>query len=82
MSKIEWMIESPGGSRLLKCYEQVNSLSRKRDFFDIEGNQLFDFQRRIGSTRTAEAPRGGTLFIVKNASLHCKFAESLDAPIS
>ncbi|PMD23303.1 hypothetical protein NA56DRAFT_66745 [Hyaloscypha hepaticicola] len=70
MSKIEWMIESPGGSRLLKCYEQVNSLSRKRDFFDIEGNQLFDFQRRIGSTRTAEAPHGGTLFIVKNASLH------------
>jgi hypothetical protein len=81
MSKIEWMIESPGGSRILKCYEQANSLSRKRDFFDIEGKLLFIFQRRIGSTRTAEAPQGGTLFIVENASLHCKLAESLDAPI-
>jgi hypothetical protein len=70
MSKMEWLIESPGGSRVLKCYEQTNSLSRKRDFFDAEGNQLFDFQRRTGSTMTAEAPMGGTLFMVKNASLH------------
>jgi hypothetical protein len=73
MSKMEWLIESPGGSRVLKCYEQTNSLSRKRDFFDAEGNQLFDFQRRTGSTMTAEAPMGGTLFMVKNASLHCEF---------
>jgi hypothetical protein len=73
MSKMEWEIQSPGGSRVLKCYEQTNSLSRRRDFFDAEGNQLFDFQRRIGSTRTAECPRGSTLFVVKHGSLHCKF---------
>lgn len=70
MSKMEWEIQSPGGSRILKCYEQTNSLSRRRDFFDVEGNQIFDFQKRIGSTRTAECPRGSTLFVVKNASLH------------
>jgi hypothetical protein len=77
MSKMEWLIESPGGSRVLKCYEQTNSLSRKRDFFDAEGNQLFDFQRRTGSTMTAEAPMGGTLFMVKNASMHCQFPKQL-----
>jgi hypothetical protein len=70
MSKMEWEIQSPGGSRLLKCFEQTNSLNRRRAFFDVEGNQLFDFQKRIGSTRTAECPRGSTLFVVKNGSLH------------
>jgi hypothetical protein len=75
MSKMEWEILSPGGSRVLKCYEQTNTLSRRRDFFDAEGNQLFDFQKRIGSTRTAECPRGSTLFVIKNGSLHCKFPD-------
>ncbi|KAH8783704.1 hypothetical protein BGZ57DRAFT_925783 [Hyaloscypha finlandica] len=70
MSKMEWEILSPGGSRVLKCYEQTNTLSRRRDFFDAEGNQLFDFQKRIGSTRTAECPKGSTLFVIKNGSLH------------
>jgi hypothetical protein len=72
MSKMEWEILSPGGSRLLNCYEHTNSLSRRRDFFDVQGSQLFDFQRRIGSTRTAQCPKGSTLFVVKNASLHRK----------
>jgi hypothetical protein len=75
MSKMEWEILSPGGSRVLKCYEQTNTLSRRRDFFDAEGNQLFDFQKRIGSTRTAECPRGSTLFVIKNGSLYCKFPD-------
>jgi len=73
MSKTEWTIEGADGSRILKCQQQTNSLSRKKDFFDLEGNQLFDFQRRTGSTRTAESPQGTTLFVVKNASLHSKF---------
>jgi hypothetical protein len=69
-SKMEWAIEETDGSRLLKCFDQTNALSRRKDFFDLEGNQLFDFQRRTGSTRTAESPRGATLFVIKNASLH------------
>jgi uncharacterized protein YxjI len=70
MSKMEWEILSPAGSQLIKCYEQTNSLSRRRDFFDVQGSRLFDFQKRIGSTRTAECPKGSTLFVIKNASLH------------
>jgi len=70
MSKMEWAVEGTDGSRLLKCFEQTNSLSSRKDFFDLEGNQIFDFQRRIGSTKTAESPKGATLFVVKNASLH------------
>jgi hypothetical protein len=73
MSKLEWAIEGVDGSRLLKCHQLTNSLSRRKDFFDLEGNQLFNFQRRTGSTRTAESPQGATLFVVKNASLHSKF---------
>ena len=70
MSKMEWAVEGTDGTRLLKCFEQTNSLSRRKDFFDLEGTQLFDFQRRTGSTRTAESVKGATLFVVKNASLH------------
>jgi hypothetical protein len=70
MSKMEWAVEGTDGARLLRCFEQTNSLSRRKDFFDLEGTQLFDFQRRTGSTRTAESVTGATLFVVKNASLH------------
>lgn len=70
MSKMEWVTEGVDGSRLLKCYEQTNSLSRRKNFFNTEGNQLFDLQRSTGSTRTAQSPKGTTLFSVKNASSH------------
>ena len=76
MSKMEWEILNTTGSQLMRCYEQTNSLSRRRDFFDMQGSRVFDFQKRIGSTRTAECPKGSTLFVIKNASLHRKLPRS------
>jgi len=67
---MEWVVENDDGSRLMKCYSQTNSLSRRTDFQDMDGNQIFQFQKRTGSTRIAESPMGANLFAVKNASLY------------
>jgi hypothetical protein len=71
-SRLEWVIQDLHGSKNLKCFAQTNSLSSKKDFFDGEGNLLFSFQKRIGSTRIAETPSGIELFSVRNASLPCE----------
>lgn len=39
------------------------------DFFDVEDNPLFNFQKRIGNTRIATTPLGADVFSVHNASL-------------
>jgi hypothetical protein len=49
---------------------------RKLDFQDVDENQIFQFQKRTGSTRIAESPMGATLFAVKNASLYCEHSLS------
>lgn len=68
-SKMEWLIQDLAGTRRLKCFAQTNSLSRRKDFWDTEGNLLFSFQKKIGSTRVAETSCGKEVFEVKNASL-------------
>lgn len=68
-SKMEWLIQDLAGTRRLKCFAQTNSLSRRKDFWDTEGNLLFNFQKKIGSTRIAETPCGKEVFEVKNATL-------------
>jgi hypothetical protein len=78
-SKMEWLIQDLSGSRKLKCFAQTNSLSRRKDFWDTDGNLLFNFQKKIGSTRVAEAPCGTEVFSVKNASLPCEFDRSCGA---
>jgi hypothetical protein len=72
-SKMEWVIQDLAGNRQLKCFAPTNSLSRRKDFFDVNRNLLFGFQKRIGSTRVAESSCGVELFSVQNASLPCEF---------
>ncbi len=73
LSRMEWAIEdAKTGAPVLKCFSLTNSLNRKRDFWDVDGTQIFDFQRKTGSTRVAESTRGYELFSVKQASLYSK----------
>jgi len=65
-SKMEWVIESDDGSKILKSFGHSNSLSRKTDFADIDDTPIFTFQKKTGSTRVAEAPNGTSLFTIRN----------------
>ncbi|PVH82607.1 hypothetical protein DL98DRAFT_513715 [Cadophora sp. DSE1049] len=72
-SKMEWVIESDDGSRILKSFGHSNSLSRKTDFSDIDDTPIFTFQKKTGSTRVAEAPNDTSLFTIRN-TLYCEFS--------
>ncbi|KAH7313142.1 hypothetical protein BKA65DRAFT_153932 [Rhexocercosporidium sp. MPI-PUGE-AT-0058] len=65
-SKLEWVIESDDGSKILKSFGHSNSLSRKTDFADIDDTPIFTFQKKTGSTMVAEAPNGAALFTIRN----------------
>ncbi|KAH9207746.1 hypothetical protein DL95DRAFT_468390 [Leptodontidium sp. 2 PMI_412] len=65
-SKMEWVIESDNGSKILKGFGHINSLSRKTDFSNIDDTPIFTFQKKTGSTRVAEAPNGTSLFTIRN----------------
>ncbi|KAH7384790.1 hypothetical protein BKA64DRAFT_681436 [Cadophora sp. MPI-SDFR-AT-0126] len=65
-SRMEWVLESDDGSKILKSFGHSNSLSRKTDFSDIDDTPIFTFQKKTGSTRVAEAPNGTSLFTIRN----------------